>query len=483
MQTANPTENQKGKEKEKSTMADNKQIAKDVLAAVGGKENVSSVTHCMTRLRFVLKDGTVPNDKEIGKLDGVLRAQPSGGQYQVIIGQNVAKVYAEICAIGGFSAQAAIDENLDAPKQKLTPKVIGKNIMGYLSSSMVQMIPVMMAAGLIRTLLAVLGPDFFGIITPESDTYILLDFLYNSAFYFMPVFLGFVAAKHLGLNQMLGAYMGAILIAPAFIAIAQSGQPFTVFGIPCVVNDYSQSILPIFLSIWVMSYVYKLIAKFMPDTLSTIFTPFLTMIIMTPISLCALAPLGSILGTYISQGLWAFGDVGGFLGVALIGALWQFLVMTGMHQVILMFMLTEIMTTGIGTGVCVAPAFATFAAFGVALGAFLRVKDKKEKSDNLGFFISGVLGGVTEPTMYGICFKYKRPFIAMVLGGFVGGMYAGLTNVCSYVVTSTNILALMAYVGGGTANLVNGVVACLLSMAVAAVSTYLFGFSKADLEG
>lgn len=462
-------------------MADNKQIARDVLAAVGGKENVTGVTHCMTRLRFSLKDMTVPNDKAVAKLDGVLGAQTSGGQYQVIIGQNVPKVYAEICAIGGFAQQAAIDENLDAPKQKLTPKVIGKNIMGYLSGSMVQMIPVMMAAGLFRTLLAILGPDFCGFITPESDTYILLDFLYNAAFYFIPIYLGFVAAKHLGVNQMLGAYMGAILIAPAFVEIARSGQPFTVFGIPCVVNDYSQSILPIFLSVWIMSYVYKLVAKYMPDTLSTIFTPFLTMLIMTPISLCALAPLGSILGVYISNALWAFGDIGGFLGVALVAGLWEFLVMTGMHQVILMFMLNEIMTTGVGSGVCTSGAFATFAAFGVALGAFLRVKNKKEKSENFGFFISGILGGVTEPVLYGVCFKYKRPFIALVLGGFVGGMYAGLTNVCSYVITSTNILALMTYVGGGTANTINGIVACMLSMIVAAVCTYLFGFTKEDL--
>ena len=463
-------------------MADNKQIAINVLKAVGGKENVAGVAHCMTRLRFELKDMTIPQDAEIKKIDGILMAQVSGGQYQVVIGQNVSKVYTELCDIGGFATQEAVDENLDIPKEKLTLKTIGKNIMGYLSSSMVQMIPVIMAAGMIRTLMAILGPDFLGIITVESDTYILLDFLYNAAFYFMPVFLGFIAAKHMGVNQMLGAYMGAILIAPAFIAIAQSGQPFTVFGIPCVVNDYSQSILPIFLSVWVMNYVYKFIAKFMPDTLSTIFTPFMTILVMTPISLCALAPLGSILGNYISQALWAFGNIGGFLGVALIAGLWQFLVMTGMHQVILMFMLNEIMSTGIGTGVCTSPAFATFAAFGVALGAFLRVRNKKEKSANLGFFISGVLGGVTEPTMYGICFKYKRPFIALVLGGFVGGMYAGLTDVCSYVVTSTNILALMTYVGGGTANLINGIVACILSMAVAAVSTYLFGFGKADLE-
>lgn len=462
-------------------MADNKKIAQDVLAAVGGAANVTSVTHCMTRLRFNLKDMSIPDDKAVGNLDGVLGAQTSGGQYQVIIGQNVPKVYAEICSLGGFAQQAAIDENLDAPKEKLTPKKIGMNIMNYLSGTMVQMIPVMMSAGLFRTLLAIVGPDFTGLVTPESDVYILLDFLYDAAFYFLPIMIGFLAAKRMKIPQVLGAYMGAILIAPDFVAIATEGRPFTVFGIPCVVNNYSQSILPIFLSVWIMSYVYKFFQKIMPDALSTIFTPFLSMLVMTPISLCALAPLGSVVGVYISNGLLAFGKIGGFLGVALIAGLWEFLVMTGMHSVILMFMMNEILTTGVGTGICTSGAFATFAAFGVALGAFLRAKNKKDKSTNLGFFISGVLGGVTEPVLYGVCFKYKRTFLAMMVGGFVGGAYAGLTNVASYVMTSTNILMLMAYVGGGSANLINGCIACVLSLVVAAVGTYLFGFSKEDL--
>ena len=143
-------------------MADNKQIAINVLKAVGGKENVAGVAHCMTRLRFELKDMTIPQDAEIKKIDGILMAQVSGGQYQVVIGQNVSKVYTELCDIGGFATQEAVDENLDIPKEKLTLKTIGKNIMGYLSSSMVQMIPVMMAAGMIRTLMAILGPDFLG---------------------------------------------------------------------------------------------------------------------------------------------------------------------------------------------------------------------------------------------------------------------------------------------------------------------------------
>lgn len=461
---------------------DNKQIAKDVYAAVGGKENILNVVHCMTRLRFTLKDLNLPKTDEVKKLDGVLGAQISGGQYQVIIGQNVPKVYAEICSMGGFESKAAIDENLDGPKEKLTPKKIGMNIMGYLSGSMVEMIPVMMAAGLMRAVSALIGPDFLGLVAAGSDTLIVFDFLYNAGFYFIPILIGFVAAKKMGVNQMLGAYMGAILIAPGFMALIEEGRPFTVFGIPCQVNNYSQTILPIFLSVWIMGYVYKFITKIIPDTLSTIFTPFFTMLIMTPISLCVLAPAGAFMGNYISAGLLGFGKIGGFLGVALIAGLWEFLVMTGMHGVIIMFMMNEFLTTGVGTGIFNSGACATWACWGVALGAALRIRNKKERSMNWGFFVSGILGGVTEPAIYGTCFKYKRTFLTLALGGFIGGAYAGLTNVESYVMAGTNVLSLLGYVGGTSVNMINGMAACIISMVATAVLTFLFGFSKAELE-
>lgn len=273
-------------------MANNKEIAQNVLMAVGGKDNVIQVTHCMTRLRLNLKDQNLPNDGEVKAIKGVLGVARSGGQYQVIIGQNVPKVYEEVCKIGGFAVKAAVDENLDGPKEKLTPKTVGSNILNYVAGSVTPMIPVMMAAAMFKTLLALLGPDFFKVISAESDIYILLDFLYDAGYYFLPILVGFNAAKKLGLNQMLGAYMGCILIAPDLVALVGGDQPFTVFGIPCMLNDYSQSLLPIVLSVWVMSYVYKLVAKVMPDILSTVFTPFLTMLIMAPVSLCALAPLG-----------------------------------------------------------------------------------------------------------------------------------------------------------------------------------------------
>lgn len=156
--------------------------------------------------------------------------------------------------------------------------------------------------------------------------------------------------------------------------------------------------------------------------------------------------------------------------------------MTGMHTVIIILMMNNLFTVGYIDGVCTSGTFATFAVFGVALGAFLRMKDKEEKSMSLGFFVSGFLGGVTEPTLYGLCFNHKRTFATLMLGGFVGGAYAGITHVASYLMASTNVLLVMGFVAGGTSNMINGCIACLLSFAVSAVTTYLFGFSREELS-
>ncbi len=409
----------------------NKKIAEEILQLVG-KENISHATHCMTRLRLTLKDESIVDDNAVGGVDGVLGVVHSGGQYQIIIGQNVSKVYPEVCKMLDIKESAAVEateEKIDGEKEKLTLKGAFNNVLNYLSGSLTPLIPILMAACMFKTFLAIFGPDMLGVLSAESNLYKTLDFLYDAGFYFFPIFIGYSAAKKLGATPVLGAYLGAILIAPDFLAIVNAGEAFTVFGIPCALNDYSQSVFPAILSVAVMYYVEKFFKKYLPDVLSTIFAPFLTMLVMAPIALCALAPLGSFLGNYICNGLIAFGNVGGFVAVALVAALWEFLVMGGMHMVFIVMMLSLIVQNGSIDGVLVAGSFATFAVFGTALGAILRMKNKKERSFGLGCFISGLVGGVTEPTLYGLCFKHRRTFIGMIIGGAVGGAYAGLTHV------------------------------------------------------
>lgn len=459
----------------------NEQIASEVLAAVGGKANITFVTHCITRLRFNLKDMALPDQQAIKEIKGVLGVVVTGGQFQVIIGQNVPKVYSALCKQAGIQEQASINENLDKPKEKLTPKSIGGNILGYLSGSMTPMIPAMMAAAMFKTVQVIVGPDMLKLVTAESSLYLLCGFMYSAFFYFLPMFLGYTASKKLGLNPVMGMLAAGLLLVPEFMALAGGEMAFNVYGIPCKVNNYAQTVLPIVLTVWVMSYVDRFFRKVIPDMLATVFAPFLTMVVMCPIELCLLAPLGSICGDFIGNGLLAFGSVGGFLAVAVVAALWEFLVMSGMHQVLIVFGITAMMTNGVDNFVLTAGGYATWAAFGMALGAFLRLRDKDEKALSLGYFVSGILGGVTEPVLYGIGFKYKRPFIAMAAGAFCGGLYGGLMHVGTYVMGATNFLAVLGYVGGGTGNMIQGCIGVAIAFGVSAALTYFIGFTADDL--
>lgn len=301
-----------------------------------------------------------------------------------------------------------------------------------------------------------------GLVSEDSSFYLLCTMIYNAFYFFLPIFLGYSVSKKLGCSQILGMMTGAMLLVPDYTALIGTDFAFTVYGIPAPVANYGQSILPVILAVWILSYIEKFFRKVIPDTISTIFVPFLTLVVITPINFCLLAPLGSRAGSVLGNGLLRFGNVGGFLAVAVVAALWEFLVMTGMHTVLIVFGIGALMSNGVDNFVLVAAGIASWSAYGLGLGALLRLKDKDEKALFLGYFISGILGGVTEPALYGIGMKYKRPFIALFIGGAVGGLYAGLTHVCLYVMGSANFLSVMAYVAGGTSNTVNGVIACLL---------------------
>lgn len=455
----------------------NAEKAAQIIEAVGGKDNVSNVSHCMTRLRLVLKDESKVNDEAVKAIDGIIGVARAGGQYQIIVGQSVPKVYAEVLKMGVTGA-GSVDENLDEPKEKFSLKSFGKNLLNYLSGTMVQLIPIMIAAAMFKTVNVLLGPDLLKIITTESDTYRLFDLLYEAGFYFMPIYIGYAAAKKLNASPMLGMFMGGILVTPALINIVNAGEPFKIFGIGIRLVNYSQSVMPVIICVFVLSYVEKLLKKVIPDALSTIFVPFGTMFIMAPLALWILAPLGSIIGDYIGALLNGMAAHGGFIACMVIAALWEFLVMTGMHTVILIPGIMNLLSGNPDSCVMVAGGMATWAAFGMALGAFLRLKDKKEKALAAGYFVSGFVGGVTEPVLYGIGMKYKKTFICLMIGGALGGLYAGLTHVTVYLLGATNFLSVLGYVAGGTANLVNSLIADAIAMFGTAALVYFFGFDK-----
>ena len=473
-------------------MADNAQTAKEVLAAVGGKENVTNLIHCITRLRFSLKDESIPVVDDIKKIPGVIGAQWSGGQFQVIIGQNVTKVYDETLKLGvGGGGSIDVNEG-DAKKFEWTPKNVGNAILNYLSKSMVALIPLMMACAMFRTIASVMGPTMLGIWAEDSEIYNLFNnWLYNAGFYFLPIILGWSAAKQLGCSQVLGMMMGGVLLAPELQEIVASAAEtgittMSIYGIPAPVASYATTVLPIMLCMPVLAQVEKFFKKVLPDVLSTVFEPFLTMLVMVPVALCALAPIGSWLGDIIGNFMFALGNSGGVvtvLAIALIAASWEFLVMTGMHQVLITLGIAALAQNGFDTCVFIGGMTASAACWGMSLGAFLRLHERDERSTMLGFFISGLIGGITEPTLYGCGFKYPRTFIGLAAGGFVGGVIAAIAGVKIYVIGNASILSLIAaYAAGGTTNLVMGAGAGIIAAIVAAAMVYFFGFTKEQLD-
>lgn len=464
-------------------MDKNEQMAKSILKAVGGTENIKAATHCMTRLRLSLKDDKIPVDDEIKNIDGVIGVNRTETQFQIIIGPSVAKVYEAVCKQGELNSISETSEagKEEKNKKKISWKTVGKRMLNYMAGCMTPLIPVLLAAGLTNAINVICGPDMLGLYTQDSNTYVLLHFIYQAGFYFMPILIGYNGAKNLGAEPMLGAYMGAILIAPEFMSLMDAGNGFTILGIPVTLTDYSQTAVPAMLSVFVMSMIYKFFNKWMPDVVTTIATPILTILISTPLALSLIAPLGVNIGNLISNGLLLFSEKTGFIGLGVLAALWEFLVMTGMHLALMMPMLASFFETGQMSGAALCGTFATWAVFGVALGATLRLKGKKEKGASFGFLVSGIVGGITEPTLYGLCFNHKRCFGTMILGAFVGGVYASITSVTVYIMTNANFLSLLGFVGGSKMNIINGVVSCIFSMLVAAVFTYLFGFSKEEL--
>lgn len=469
---------------------DNQKIAEEVLTCVGGKENVKSATHCMTRLRMTFNDKAKVNDVAIKNIKGVLGINWAGEQLQVIIGQNVPKVYDAVVALG-VAGGGSIDENLDTdlnkPKEKLTAKSVFNKILDYCSGSMVPLIPLIMGGGLFRTIAAILGPTMLGLLSADDPTYIFLyTTLYEASFYFLPIYLGYTAAKKIGATPVLGLLAGGVLIAPTIVTAATDSTAISVYGISIVPGNYSQSVLPILLTIPVLYVVEKFMKKHVPDVLSTMFTPWFTMIVVVPIELIVLAPLGNLIGQGIAGALFGLADLGGFgvlIVMALLGAFWQLFVIAGMHMPVIMLAQVQIIAAGYDPFVFVSTNCAMTAVWGCAIGAFLRIRNKEEKGTVGGYIVSAVLGGVTEPTLFGVLLRWRHTMLGMFVGGAVGAVLSGILGVTYYLSGgATNFLVITNYLQGGVSNTICAAIGLAVSCVVAAIVTYIAGFTKEDMK-
>lgn len=444
-----------------------KETASEIIEAVGGKENIEQVTHCATRLRFNLSDDKRADDEKVKQVEDVKGITKKGGQYQLIIGPQVSSLYDEVVAVIGVKDQNDTSQKQKEPTKNGGPKEVVNAVFDYLSGSLTPLIPILLAASLCKTIAAVFGPSLLNLISETSDVYVLFSFVGDAGFYFLPVFIGYSAARKMNVSVPIAMLLGAVLLHPTFVGLSAEGTAFSVYGIPTMVQNYSSTVIPMILIVWIMSYVEKFFKKYTPDVLKVFLIPFGTLLVMLPLSLSVLAPLGGFLGTYIGEFIIAINNIAGPLGVAVIGGTFSLLVMTGMHPILFTYLFVTFPTLGYDNFLLPGILCASWAGAGVALGCAYKFKSKKMKSLTMGYIVTWFLGGVGEPLLYGLYVPYKTPLIAGAISGFVTGLVAGFLKLTAYVLnTSNGVYGLAAFVGGSTSNYVT----LVITLAVGLVS-------------
>lgn len=473
---------------------DPKKSAEEILDAVGGPGNIKEVTHCFTRLRFELKDRTVVDDERVSHIEGVIQVMDAAGQYQVVLGAKVTKVYDELLPMLGVSTAGADKD--DKPEVATEDNVgVGSRILAVVSKTFAPLIPAIAASGLIKGILTAVSLvcKQRGIDISTNDTYVLLYAASQVIFYFMPIFLGYTMAKALKCNEVIAMMLGAFLCYPQVDKIIQDvATPTTIFGLPVVkaawtigestkVFSYTESVIPILLAVAVLFFVERFLEKYIPEILQVILVPGISLFVMIPLTLCVLGPVGIYVGNGIQFVYYALMNFNSMLGGAVVGGLWGVLVIFGAHRALLPVGLNDVATTGKQNLLAFAGA-ANFAQGGAALGVMLRTKNEEMKGVAASAVISAVLVGITEPAIYGCNLRLKRPMVCAIVGGAIGGAIMGLGNVYGDAFANNGVLTIFTYASFGMQAFAFYLVGCLVAFAGTAVATYAVGFEDIPNE-
>ena len=449
--------------------------AKELIKKLGGEKNVDSLTHCMTRLRFVLKDESGIDDKAVENIPGVMGIMKNGGQYQVIIGNNVAKCYSEINKLYGFSDTASSN----GKKVKRNPVTVA---LDFISGCMTPMIPAIIAGGLIKVLLVVLGPSLLNVISATGDTYIIMNAIGDAAFYFLPVFIAVTASKKLGCNTYLAIMVAAMLLYPDLITLLGGEAPTKLFGfIPVIHGSYSSSVIPAMLATILLKYVEKLVDKITPEWSKNFLKPLLIVLITAPITLCLLAPLGLVIGNGLQFVLNYIYNFAPWLAMALFAAFMPFIVMTGMHWAFVPAALLAISNPGYELMLLPAMLASNIAQAGATFAVAVKTKDSKMRQIAIPAGISALLAGVTEPAMYGVTLKLKKPMYAACIAGGVGGVIMGIVKLKAYAFATPCLTAIVQFISpDGGKNMLFACIIAALSFVLSFVLALIMTKNKAE---
>lgn len=470
-------------------------LARIIIQNVGGKSNIISVAHCITRLRFKLKDESKANKEVLESTDGVIKVMQAGGQYQVVIGNQVNDVYDAVLEVGHLNAAGAVDEDGnavdDGGSESGGKKSPVSMLIDVISGTLQPTLGVLAATGIIKGLLALF--DFIGLIPSTSGTYQVWYAMADGFFYFLPIILGYTAAKKFKINEFIGMAIGIALCYPAMVnstagevlGTVFSGTAFemsyyqTFMGIPVIMpaSGYTSSVVPIILAVAIAAPIEHWLKKVIPDVIKLFVVPFVTLVIMVPLTYLVIGPVASILCSILSlifNAIYSIPVVGGIIGGILIGAFWQVLVIFGLHWGLVP--LAMINYGLLGYDFILSPSFCvSFAQTFVVLAIILKTKDEKMKKVAIPAFISGIFG-VTEPAIYGVTLPKKKPFIYSCIAGAIGGAFTGLMGTRSYSIGGLGLFGLPSFIDTtgdmGITNMIYVIIAILIASVVGFALTY-----------
>ena len=448
-------------------------LSKNIIEAVGGSNNIVTLQHCMTRLRFTLKDESKANDQKIEAIDGVLSLIKKGGQYQVVIGTHVHDVYLDVCQIANIKE----DENFGNKKEK---KGIFNSIFSAIIGCVGPIIPILVGTGLGKCIL--LFVSMMGWANAETSmTYYVFNFVFDAGFTFLPVFTAMAAAKHFKCNMYMAALLGCALVHPQWSGIVSATDPKFIgdmFGfLPLYGMPYTSTLIPAILIVFVMSKVEFGLNKVLPELIRGMLTPLFTLLIMTPLAFVVLAPAMGIISIYLGNALlWCY-DTFGMFAIAIMCIIYPWMVATGMHATLAIAGIQILSQSGYDPFSRTLTLTANMAQGAAAFACAVKTKNRDFRNTCLSAGFTAFFAGITEPCIYGVSIRLKKPMYAVMIGSFTGGLYAGFCGLKAFAFMTPSIINLPMWVGGNNPNnLMNAIITMIISAVVTFIATLVIGF-------
>ena len=448
------------------------ETARGIVENLGGRDNIISISHCATRLRVYVKDNSKINQEQLLKVPGVIATDKATDQFQIILGQIVTDVEEAIQALIGNK-----NDGVSPTKNKGKGGFIAflGRFFEFIAGIMQPVIPALVTAGLLKVLLIVLS--MCGV-PAENSSYQMLSFISDVVFYFLPVLVAYSSAKKFNSNIIISLVLACALLSPSWVAIVQAGTPMTFFGLPVLLTTYSSTFIQMILTVWIQSYVEKWTKKIVPTTVSSFFVPFVVTLVMVVIMFVATAPLGGYLsGAIETFVVWIKNTTGG-LAPAIVTFLGPWIAMGGMHLALVPFAIQQIATVGYDDLINVWFLCFTISAGAVSLAVLLKTKNKNLRQLAIPAAISGLFGGISEPTTYGISMKMVKPYWANLIASSIAALYAGLVHLKAYAFGAYSLTSLLAYMGtnGDKENFIHACITVAIDIVLTIVLVYAFGF-------